>query len=82
MRVAERIRTKAEKLLTEAPQLYMQAPKFEGLDSRREAWVASARQLVTLLAPNPLSPYRMQVDCKRRPEAVLTVRSRSWKAWR
>lgn len=62
MRVSELIRSKAEELLNEAPQLYMRAPEFDGRSSRREAWVASARQLVELLAPNPTSPYRSQVQ--------------------
>lgn len=61
MRVSERIRDKTEKLLTEAPQLYMRAPAFEGMYSRREAWVASACQIVELLSPNLTSPYRNQV---------------------
>jgi hypothetical protein len=62
MGISETIRTKAEKLLTEAPHLFMRAPEFEGMYSRREAWVASARQLIELLAPSPTSPYRSQVN--------------------
>jgi len=61
MRLSERIRDKAAKLLTEAPELYMRAPEFDGMYPRREAWVASACQLIELLAPNPTSPYRSQV---------------------
>jgi hypothetical protein len=61
MRVSERMRDKAEKLLAEAPQLYMRAPEFEGMNSRREAWVSSACQLVELLSPSVTSPYRNQV---------------------
>ena len=61
MRIAERVRKKASTLLVEAPQLFMRAAEFDGMYSRREAWVASACQLVELLAPNPLSPYRRQV---------------------
>lgn len=40
----------------------MRAPEFDGMYSRREAWIASAIQLVELLAPSPLSPYRRQVQ--------------------
>lgn len=40
----------------------MRAQEFDGMYSRREAWVASAIQLVELLAPSPLSPYRRQVQ--------------------
>lgn len=61
MKIDERIRAKVEKLLAEAPQLYMRAPEFDGMYPRREAWVASANQLVELLATNPTSPYRSQV---------------------
>lgn len=61
MRVSERVRTKASTLLDEAPSLFMRAAEFEGMYSRREAWVASACQLIELLAPNALSPYRQQV---------------------
>ncbi len=62
MKITERIRTKVKKLLAEAPQLYMRASEFDGMYARREAWVASACQLVQLLAPNPVSPYRTQVS--------------------
>jgi hypothetical protein len=62
MRVSELIRAKADKLLTEAPRLYMRASEFDGMDARREAWVASARQLIELLTQNPASPYRSQVQ--------------------
>ena len=62
MRISERVRNKAEALLAEAPRLFMRAAEFEGMCSRREAWVASACQLVELLAPNVLSPYRRQVQ--------------------
>ena len=48
-------------MLAKAPLLFMRAPEFDGMYSRREAWVASACQLVELLAPNVLSPYRRQV---------------------
>lgn len=62
MRISERVRNKADTLLTEAPLLFMRAAEYEGMYSRREAWVASACQLVELLAPSPLSPYRRQVQ--------------------
>lgn len=62
MRISERVRNKASTLLAEAPQLFMGAAEFDGMYSRREAWVASACQLVELLAPSPLSPYRRQVQ--------------------
>lgn len=61
MRVSEKIRAKVDKLLVEAPRLYMRAPEYEGMHSRREAWVASATQVVELLAPSLTSPYRSQV---------------------
>jgi hypothetical protein len=62
MRISERIRKKATALLAEAPQLFMRAAEFDGMYSRREAWVASACQMVELLSPNVLSPYRRQVQ--------------------
>lgn len=39
----------------------MRASEFDGMYALREAWIASATQLVELLSPSPVSPYRNQV---------------------